>query len=696
MERVALVCGYDGAGYFGLQRQSDSTGRPTLEHELEKALVTVGALRARDVGALHKVNWSRTSRTDKGVSAAANLVAMDIPAGFLSMLVTTAANSSSGGVRAARSGGDTAVSDLGPLVQRLNEALPPAMRVLGAVRPGPTFEARWAAHGRRYEYLLPVWAFDPEVGKRRGHMERQAQHDQRQKHSQQQHVTVAETSSTTAERSRRRAEYEINASTYRLTPLEIKRLNLILGVFVGSHCFHNFTSEAAEDLGELRRTIHRAYAEGPIYLTPTASVASTCAQSAASADASRCLQTEHTLQPHTSSLRQAEPSPETVLLPQTQPPSRPQLQPLCPSPQGLPLNSAPASGDSQADKPHDKWGTQQGLRNAPAQGRAGNQQEAQRHPGVSCTSGLPASARATADALASSGSEVLTAAPTPYVRIVFVGCGFLMHQIRRMVGLALAVARRAAPPDCVRAALDPGRPFITVPTAPPTGLLMDRAFFSAESYRLACLTQPLDLLPAGCDSSGDGNCNAATSQSANETPWKAQLEVAICARAAFKRDTLYPAIQGAGPLEMWSFLCGLTEAAYGFRGWAKQLTAPSQGREPGQGSAKSIAAATCTPLSVKGCAANKFGGSLVSMQGCPDQQVTEVLETGKESEKGDGNGAAKQPANAASGLEPSYRDVVEAAGGGECSSGKKETSSLGEDGEEGRARKRRAMDSTAA
>ncbi|GLI70870.1 hypothetical protein VaNZ11_015890 [Volvox africanus] len=692
MERVALVCGYDGAGYFGLQRQSDSTGRPTLEHELEMALVAVGALRVRDAGALHKVNWSRTSRTDKGVSAAANLVAMDLPAGLLSELVTTAANSSGGGLRAT-SGGDTVANDLGPLVQRLNEALPPAMRVLGAVRPGLTFDARWAAHGRRYEYLLPAWALDAEVGKRRGHpghMEPQSQNEQSQKHSQQQqHVTVAETSSTTAERSRRRAESEINASTYQLTPLEIKRLNLILGVFVGSHCFHNFTSQPAEDPQELRRTIHRAYAEGPIYLTSTASVASTCAQPAAPADASRCFRADHTLQPNASSLRQAEPSPETVLLPQTQT----QLQPHCPSSEGLPLSSARASVDPQANKPDDKWGAQHEHRNAPAQGQAGNQQEAQRPPAVSRNSALPASPSPTADALASSRS----AAPTPYVRIVFLGCGFLMHQIRRMVGLALAVARRAAPPDCIRAALYPGRAFITVPTAPPTGLLMDRAFFSAESYRLACLTQPLDLLPAGGASSGDGNSSGMTSQSASDTPWQAQLEVAICAREAFKRDRLYPAIQGTGPLEVWSFLCGLTEAAYGFRGWTKmkQLSATSQGRARGQGSVKSIAAATCTQLAVKGCAANKIEGSPLPMQGSPDQQFTEDLETGKRSEDGEGHGAAKQPANAARGLEAGYGDVADPAGGDEWNSGKKETSSLSEDGDEGRV-KRRAMESTAA
>ena len=58
-----------------------------------------------------------------------------------------------------------------------------------------------------------------------------------------------------------------------------------------------------------------------------------------------------------------------------------------------------------------------------------------------------------------------------YVRIVFIGDGFLMHQIRKMVGLMLAVARKAAPPGCIRAALEP-RAKITVPMAPSAGLML--------------------------------------------------------------------------------------------------------------------------------------------------------------------------------------------------------------------------------
>lgn len=122
----------------------------------------------------------------------------------------------------------------------------------------------------RYEYLLPVWALDPAVGKPRGvQQSQQPQPQQLQRQAQDSQpasspgtpaeppsnaangnasATAATTSgaaagTTTAERSRMRAEAEIGASSFALSPTELKRLNLILGVFVGAHCFHNFTSE---------------------------------------------------------------------------------------------------------------------------------------------------------------------------------------------------------------------------------------------------------------------------------------------------------------------------------------------------------------------------------------------------------------------------------------------------------------------
>ncbi len=94
----------------------------------------------------------------------------------------------------------------------------------------------------------------------------------------------------------------------------------------------------------------------------------------------------------------------------------------------------------------------------------------QQEPGTSRAPAPPASSSPTASPTTTTSAAPST--PEPYVRIVFIGTGFLMHQIRRMVGLALAVARKAAPPECIRAALDPGKRGLAVPTAPPNGLMM--------------------------------------------------------------------------------------------------------------------------------------------------------------------------------------------------------------------------------
>ena len=73
--KLALLVGYRGAEYFGLQRQSDAAGLPTIEAELQRALEAAGAVRAENAGDLSKIGWSRSARTDKRVSAARNVVA---------------------------------------------------------------------------------------------------------------------------------------------------------------------------------------------------------------------------------------------------------------------------------------------------------------------------------------------------------------------------------------------------------------------------------------------------------------------------------------------------------------------------------------------------------------------------------------------------------------------------------------------
>ncbi|KAG2443127.1 hypothetical protein HYH02_009538 [Chlamydomonas schloesseri] len=607
-QRIALCLGYNGAGYFGLQRQPDNTGKPTIEQELERGLLEVGAMQHRNAGALHRVNWSRTSRTDKGVSAAANVVAFDVPHACLraeqqqpQQQPQQQRAADSAGTSTSGSGGDGCGGDAGlaALVDRLNGAMKAPIRVWGGVRVGLSFDARRVACGRRYEYLLPLWALDPAVGKPRGVQPQPQQPPQQppqQQPQQQQQQTkgplqlqdtdaagaappadagatttaaaaapapatdaaasttsptttspTTTTTTTTAERSRMRAEAEIRASSYSLTPTELKRLNLILGVFVGSHCFHNFTSEPCDDPESLRRTVHVARAEGPVYLPgPCGSAPTAQAEAEAEAEA-----------------------------------------------------AAAAAADAGA----------RAAAGGAAQG--GEQQPA----GQAAAQGPQAAAQ---------GSE-------PYVRIVFIGTGFLMHQIRRMVGLALAVARKAAPPDCIRAALDPARPHITPPTAPPTGLMMDRAYFSKESYETARAaaaastvavassaaaggvlgTPPLGTAcapsqKAAAQGNGINGGGGGGGGSSGGGDWRSRLEELSTSGEEFKGRELYAAVCGAGPVEMFQFLCGLTDSAFGFRSWAKRPLAAAAGAAPAPAAAAGVGAARAAGA---GAAAVGKGGS---------------------------------------------------------------------------------------
>ncbi len=59
----------------------------------------------------------------------------------------------------------------------------------------------------------------------------------------------------------------------------------------------------------------------------------------------------------------------------------------------------------------------------------------------------------------------------PWLKLVVVGQSFMLHQIRKMVGMTLAIMRNVAPLECLVTALDPDRD-LTTPMAPELGLFL--------------------------------------------------------------------------------------------------------------------------------------------------------------------------------------------------------------------------------
>ena len=106
-------------------------GAKTIEGDLEEALYHSGAVPEQDRNNPKRYDWARSARTDKGVSAVGQVVSGRFyvdPPGF---------------------------------VDRLNSNLSPQIRIFGYKRVTASFNAKKFCDRRRYVYLIPVFALDP-------------------------------------------------------------------------------------------------------------------------------------------------------------------------------------------------------------------------------------------------------------------------------------------------------------------------------------------------------------------------------------------------------------------------------------------------------------------------------------------------------------------------------------------------------
>ncbi|EPQ27003.1 uncharacterized protein PFL1_06895 [Pseudozyma flocculosa PF-1] len=133
--KVAVKFGYCGIGYSGLQI---NPGVKTIEGDVFDAFCQAGAVSKDNAVNPNKVGLQRAARTDRGVHAAGNLLSLKLilePPGLAQEGKT--------------------------LVERVNELLPPIIRVWGITRVQNAFNARTSCDSRMYEYLLPTYVFLP-------------------------------------------------------------------------------------------------------------------------------------------------------------------------------------------------------------------------------------------------------------------------------------------------------------------------------------------------------------------------------------------------------------------------------------------------------------------------------------------------------------------------------------------------------
>lgn len=68
--KICIFAGYNGSKFWGSLKQHQDV--ETIEKEIETALFKWGMIRESNYGTLSKINFSRATRTDKGVHAVLN------------------------------------------------------------------------------------------------------------------------------------------------------------------------------------------------------------------------------------------------------------------------------------------------------------------------------------------------------------------------------------------------------------------------------------------------------------------------------------------------------------------------------------------------------------------------------------------------------------------------------------------------
>ncbi|KAI5956926.1 PUS1 [Candida jiufengensis] len=135
-KKVAVMIGYCGTGYNGLQIQNDPNVK-TIEKDLYEAFYKAGAISLENSIDLKKSGFQRCARTDKGVHAAGNVIS-------LKMIIED--------------------SDI---LKKINNNLPETIRVWGIQRTTKGYDCRKMCSSRWYEYLLPTYSLiSPKPGSR--------------------------------------------------------------------------------------------------------------------------------------------------------------------------------------------------------------------------------------------------------------------------------------------------------------------------------------------------------------------------------------------------------------------------------------------------------------------------------------------------------------------------------------------------
>jgi len=215
--KVALYLAYLGVGYQGMQR---NPGAKSIEDELEKAICAAGGISESNAGDFSKVSWARAARTDKGVSAVGQVVSFKM------------------------------IVEPPGIIDRINENLPETIRVFGYTRVTNGFHSKNHCDRRRYEYVLPVKAFDKRWG-----LPREDRLD-----------VNADPNANAPEPADSRVPpppTQPSDTCFEFDESVRQRLNRVLSHYVGTRNFHNFTVRVSPTDESAKRYILSFEASAP-------------------------------------------------------------------------------------------------------------------------------------------------------------------------------------------------------------------------------------------------------------------------------------------------------------------------------------------------------------------------------------------------------------------------------------------------
>ncbi|DBB17512.1 TPA: hypothetical protein ACH3X3_002579 [Trebouxia sp. C0006] len=476
--KVALYVAYIGAGYHGMQR---NPGYPSIEGELEKAICKAGGISEANAESFTKINWMRAARTDKGVSAVGQLVSLKMVVGHTTYDV----------------------------IENINKHLPAQIRVLGYTKTTAGFDARKHCDKRRYEYVLPAWAFDPDACRSRLCVE----------------------------------EAELRSAA---NPTEA---NGVLPSAANPTAADDVIPQAANTQSPTVSTSESSVPADPLGQPQQASTADAIAEATAAAVASEAVTKTESApdsQSAAASTAQADapqPTPTEAAIAAGQGPGPDQNSPLQATLNGVASASASFEHSPSCAAGPFQNGLAQGTSTGPAiaNGVVHEDVPSNSHPPgdpTPASGGTPHDDSAPGDALSPApdanqpppSSFVFNEAATrrlttilrqyegthnfhnftvkleatdpsakrymlscqcagtfeiqgqQWVRIVIIGQSFMLHQIRKMVGMAVAIMRGDAPANCIKIGLQPKRA-VPTPMAPDIGLFLDECYYDAYNNR---------------------------------------------------------------------------------------------------------------------------------------------------------------------------------------------------------------------